>query len=314
MLEWLSLGVGLASLYYLGFYLFDARRADPSIKNAPSKWAQSSHEAKVERFYQSGLQEYHEYHDGFLNFGFWKGTRVYEKAARALTHEVGKMANLNSQSKLLNVACGMGAETLEIVKTYKCETDSVDLCAKHIAIAQQRIAKAGITKDVRFHNMSATDLSGFAADTFSHVVCIEGGPFFMRRVDFMREAYRVARPGGTFCIADITMAEGEHSWWEILLAKLGAWTWNIPWVNALPASQLQKQMEELGFKDVKVQDISEHVFLGYYEDSWSPETISGLRKVRGRLYTMLGHIVDWFFYYSYHYGVIRYVIMTARKP
>jgi len=226
------------------------------------------------------------------------------------------MVGLERNAKLLNVACGMGAETLEIHKTYHCEIDGVDLCNKHVAIARKRIADAGVDGNiVRFHNQSATNLSDFKNESFSHVICIEGGPFFMRRIDFIKEAHRVLQPDGRFCIADITLAfdKSKLPYWKILMAKLGAWVWNIPWCNSVTVDTLKEHMEQQGFKDVVYQDISDNVFLGYYEDSWSPETIQGLYKVRGRLYTALGHIVDFFFYYCYHLSVIRYVIVSARK-
>ena len=73
-------------------------------------WKASAHERKVENLYSGGVENFADWHNGYLNFGLWENGIVdYIKAAENLVHRMGSILGLNETSKLLDVAPGMGS-------------------------------------------------------------------------------------------------------------------------------------------------------------------------------------------------------------
>jgi ubiquinone/menaquinone biosynthesis C-methylase UbiE len=90
-------------------------------------------------------------------------------------------------------------------------------------------------RNVVFAQMDATDL-GFREATFDAIVCVEAAHHFPTRVDFLREAHRILRPGGMLLMTDLlfrgvpsdpsgTVPRANHvasrSAYEQILAKAG---------------------------------------------------------------------------------------------
>ena len=74
-------------------------------------WNEGSTEAKVTKFYGHGVENFDDFHGGYLNFGYWeKGNKDYVVAAETLIRKLGAMLKLSEDSHLLDVACGMGGQ------------------------------------------------------------------------------------------------------------------------------------------------------------------------------------------------------------
>ena len=70
---------------------------------------------------ESDQKKFGEFHGGYLNFGWWEKTDTYLEAAETLVQIMAKTLGLNNQSKLLDVACGMGAQDVYIHRHFGTE-------------------------------------------------------------------------------------------------------------------------------------------------------------------------------------------------
>jgi len=126
--------------YYTGFL-------DYGIENY-----EEFHHERVKTFYGNILVDYHEYHGGYLTFGLWRnlttGERItkFELAAENLYEELAIRANLNKESKLLDVACGMASQDVFLYNKFGCDITAVDLLDKHVAIGHQKLKKKLVLK------------------------------------------------------------------------------------------------------------------------------------------------------------------------
>ncbi|MFA5464146.1 MAG: hypothetical protein WC265_08735, partial [Dysgonamonadaceae bacterium] len=76
-----------------------------------------SHENKVEKFYSHGSDKRGFQEGGFLSFGYWiDNIKHYHEAVEALINRMLQFEKPINTGKILNVACGYGAETLKIVE------------------------------------------------------------------------------------------------------------------------------------------------------------------------------------------------------
>jgi SAM-dependent methyltransferase len=109
-----------------------------------------------------------------------------------------------SGSVVLEVGCGVGAQTLTLARrSPEARIVALDISEDSVAAAQKRVRTAGV-RNVRFQQADIHSM-GFAPDAFDHAfVC-----FVLEHLSRPREALahvsRVLKPGGT-----ITVIEGDH--------------------------------------------------------------------------------------------------------
>ncbi len=280
------------------------------------EWGSDMHEAKVENFYGSGIEGFHDYHEGYLSFGYWtrKGMS-YVEAAENLVQTIGEVAGVNDQSQILDVGCGMGTQDVYLVKHFNPQSiDAVDVTWKHIERARVRAKKEGISEEqVRFSHGSAVKMP-FKDDTFSHVISIEAPEHFDTREKFFYEAYRVMKPGGIFAIYDYALGRPPKNIIERTLVGLTAKFWQVPKVNVYGQEVFREKLSEAGFKNITIKDISDDVIPGYYYVHRKPESVREIIKIRGVLKGAVGgYIIDKLIFEAYRKGLCQYVLIRAEK-
>jgi len=150
------------------------------------------------------LQRYYQGSD-YTNFGYWNDT-----THDALTACNALMARLLSfipdkRGSVLDVACGKG-ETSRYLAGYYREADITG-----INISERQLERAReLVPGGRFLEMDAASLD-FADASFDAVTCVEAAFHFNTRQSFLREAYRVLKPGGYLVLSDILVEEGTET-------------------------------------------------------------------------------------------------------
>ena len=153
------------------------------------------------RLYDRALASpnYRRYYEdsGFYNFGYWDGgAKSQREASEALVDElVGRISN--KTGRILDVACGPGASTRQLLRTYAPENViAINISENQLAAARERAPGCA------FLLMDAAQL-GFAEEQFDAVMCIEAAFHFNTRDRFLREVLRVLKPGGTLVLTDM---------------------------------------------------------------------------------------------------------------
>ncbi len=279
-------------------------------------WPRSTHESTIESFYGTGVERYGDFHNRYLNFGLWEdGVRDYVGAAENLVRRMGTLLGLDSNSHLLDVACGMGTQDIFLLRNFSpAGIDALDVTWKHIEQGRRSAREAGHGEDrLRFHHGSATELS-FADQSFSHVLSIEGPVHFNTREKFMGEARRVLRPGGVFALSDYNLMRKPRNKFEMFVVETACCLWKVPRANVDTIESYHAKLQRAGFQDVEIQEIGKLVIPGYYIEQRRPETIRELTKIRGFIAGRLGGVIDHAVYKAYTMGLVGYILVRARKP
>ncbi len=245
-------------------------------------WSASAHERKVENLYSGGIENYADWHNGYLNFGLWEeGIEDYIKAAENLVHRMGTLLGLNETSKLLDVAPGMGTQDVYLSQNFSpISIDGLDVTWGHIEHGRRRASEANLEDRVRFHHGTAIELP-FPDGSFTHVLSIEGPEHFDTREKFLHEARRVLQPGGVIAMADFIVKNPPRNPLEKLVAEAARKLWQVPRANVYPATVYKQKMQEAGFEDIEILEIGASVIPGYYFEQMRPETIRAISKIRG---------------------------------
>jgi ubiquinone/menaquinone biosynthesis C-methylase UbiE len=107
---------------------------------------------------------------------------------------------LREGDSTLDLCCGAGASALPAARAVgpTGRVLGIDLTEPLLALARQRAAAAGLDH-VTFQVGDATR-TGLASDSFDAVVCVFGVFFAADMVGFVREMWRLVRPGGSLAI------------------------------------------------------------------------------------------------------------------
>jgi erythromycin 3''-O-methyltransferase len=275
-------------------------------------WKARAHERKVENLYSGGVENFADWHNGYLNFGLWEnGVADYIKAAENLVHRMGSILGLNETSKLLDVAPGMGTQDIYLLKNFGPESiDGLDVTWKHIEHGRRRSREAEAEDRVRFHHGTAIELP-FPDGSFTHVLSIEGPEHFDTREKFLHEARRVLQPGGVIAMADFIVKNPPRNPIEKLVAEAARKLWQVPRANVYSREVYNQKMQTAGFEKVEIEEIGESVIPGYYFEQMRPETIRAISKIRGFALARLGLLLDIAVYRGFTMGLLEYVLVRG---
>jgi len=275
-------------------------------------WSTSAHERKVENLYSGGVENFSDWHNGYLNFGLWEnGNKDYVKAAENLVYRMGSILGLNTTSKLLDVAPGMGTQDIYLLEKFGPESiDGLDVTWKHIEHGRRRSREAGAEDRVRFHHGTAVELP-FPDNSFTHVLSIEGPEHFDTREKFLHEARRVLRPGGVIAMADFIVKNRPTNPFEKLVAEAARKLWQVPRANVYSGEVYREKMEAAGFDKVEISEIGAAVIPGYYQEQMRRETIRAISKIRGFALARLGLLLDVAVYRGFTMGLLEYVLVRG---
>ena len=117
---------------------------------------------------------------------------IFPAALRLLSPKKGE--------KILDVACGQGAWCREL-SNLGCVVTGIDAAQELIALAEKRGPNKSTERSPRFMTMDASNLSGFADQSFDAVTCILALQNFDPIQPAIKEMARVLRPGGKVFLA-----------------------------------------------------------------------------------------------------------------
>eukprot|EP01133_Synstelium_polycarpum_P009828 gene9828-11480_t len=126
---------------------------------------------------------------------FKNNTENLETAVTRLEHEVADSARINKDSYVLDVGCGVGGPTLEIAKYTGCRIRGLNINKKQVGLATERAKTLGLSDRANFDHGDAMKMP-YPDNTFDVVTFFESTCHMPDKALFIKECYRVLKPGG----------------------------------------------------------------------------------------------------------------------
>ena len=252
----------------------------------------------------------------YLSLGYWDAdTKTYHQAAHALLQYVLDHAGFSQGQRILDVACGYGAETFSIVERFKPESvAAIDITPRHVAYAAGKALHLGLDGCVGFQQANACSLP-FGNGRFNRVLAVEGPAQFCTRAQFFREAYRVLTPHGEMIVTDAIVTDNSKTAarWERMLLKTVARSWLVPPENCVSNGLYRTQLQRSGFAVLSFESLGRHVFPGYAANAFDTATYRARVQQRGVAAATVLTAISYVLGALYQRGLIDYVFVKARK-
>lgn len=200
----------------------------------------------------------------YLNLGYWPAAKDLDEASEALVDLVADAVHLSPSDRLLDVGFGFGDQDLRWAERYQPRSIvGLNLTPSQVELARHRIQERGLERqiDLRLGSATAIDLPDESVDK---VTALECAFHFRSRETFLREAFRVLKPGGRLAVADIIPLARRGSRWQRLKQR-GSWVlvagkFSIPAENAYPIPTYHAKLKLRGFEQVRIESIRDRVY------------------------------------------------------
>lgn len=218
---------------------------------------------------------------------------------------------------VVDVGCGIGGSSRYLAKKFGASCVGITLSPVQAERANALAAAQGLADKVSFQVADALQ-QPFLDGQFDLVWSMESGEHMPNKPKFVGELARVAAPGGTiiivtWCHRDLRPDEESLQQWEKDLLKKICDSFYLPeWCST---ADYVKLLETMSLQDIKSADWSPFVAPFWPAVIRSALTWKGFTSIlRSGLKTIKGALAMPLMIEGFRKGVIKFAIITCRKP
>lgn len=253
---------------------------------------------------------------GTRHFGYYDTNTRWpfpiNAALRSMEDHLFNTLRLDEGAQVLDAGCGIGHVAIRLAQR-GLRVQGIDVLDRSIKQAKRNVKARGLEAAITIRKMDYHHLDGFEDDTFDGVYTMETFVHATEPEAAIREFFRVLKPGGS-----IAFYEYDHVNLNTAPPQLKDAMEKINKYASMPSNAMfdngvhQRILEDAGFEDVVVEDMSTNVMpmlrlffvLAYVPyllvrllrlQAWFVNTVAGVEAYRGR-------------------DFCRYVAVSAKKP
>lgn len=162
--------------------------------------------------------------------------------------------NLAAGDHVLETASGSGGPALYLARKFKCQITGFDINEEGIKTANQQAKDLGIT-NARFQFADVNQRLPFDNETFDGVMCMDSMNHFRDRLGYLREWYRVLKPGQRALFTDPVVITGPVTNEELAARS------SIGFFLFVPLEVTIRMIKETGFKMIRWEDVTSNIEL-----------------------------------------------------
>jgi tocopherol O-methyltransferase len=154
---------------------------------------------KIQEFYDASSGLWEQIWGEHMHHGYYGADGTEKKDRRQaqidLIEEILNWAGVSQTSNILDVGCGIGGSSLYLAEKFNANATGITLSPVQAARATERAKEANLSTRCSFQVADAQAMP-FADNSFDLVWSLESGEHMPDKSQFLRECYRVLKPGG----------------------------------------------------------------------------------------------------------------------
>jgi tocopherol O-methyltransferase len=187
-----------------------------------------------------------------IHYGYWdEKVKTFPQSLLRMNEIMIEAAGINTGDRVLDAGCGVGGSSIFMATTLSAKVTGITLSERQVqqATTHSMQKKVETLVDFKVMNYCSTD---FPDESFDVVWGCESICYADSKEQFIKEAYRLLRPGGRLVVADGFVTSWENNKHPVIRQWLDGWQ-----VNYLETPErFAMFMKEAGFDNINYRNIS----------------------------------------------------------
>ncbi len=190
-----------------------------------------------------------------LHYGYWDSDKPYQHHQALLNKNqiLYDKAGISPEHKVLDAGCGIGGSSIWMGREHGNQVTGITISGQQARYARQHAKRHGVADKVDFEVADFCQ-TPFEDESFDVVWALESSCHALKKGDFLKEAWRLLRPGGRLVVCDgfLRQREFNEQQWQAVVTCLNGWA--VP--NLCSRDEFATLLQNLDFQAVQVHDIT----------------------------------------------------------